>query len=250
MGSASLDGGYLSGNYLRREGTDYFNLYMYRYAGVDQETGLGMLYKKLTETDLANYPGQSVGDIVTTTVGSQATRFELGTATPDLVGGLGTNFRYKNFDLGVIASWQMGGKVVSRSYQYLTTQTIGRGVHVDLLDAWTPENTDSNIPMRMLGGTDFGNWTIGGSEGQYSDFSLFNADYFNLKTVNFGYTLSNTLAQKLYLGGLRVYVAAENIFFKSAKKGLDPRQVIDGTTINPFNYPQTKAISFGININL
>ncbi|PPL02944.1 TonB-linked outer membrane protein, SusC/RagA family [Parapedobacter indicus] len=250
MKSSGLDGGYLSGNFLRREGTDYFNLYMYRYAGVDQETGLGMLYKKLTEADLANYPGKSVGDVVTTTVGSEATRFELGTSTPDLVGGASTTVRYKDFDLGVAVSYQLGGKVVSRTYQYITGQSIGRGVHVDLLDAWTPENTDSNIPMRMLGDTNFGSQPIGGGEGQYSDFSLFDADYFNLRSINLGYRLSSSLTQRLHLQGLRVYVAADNLYFVSAKKGVDPRQVLDGVSVNPFNYPQTKSISFGLNISL
>ncbi|SKB96297.1 TonB-linked outer membrane protein, SusC/RagA family [Parapedobacter luteus] len=250
MGSRDLDGGYLSGNYLRRAGTDYFNLYMYRYAGVDPETGLGMLYKRLNESDLANYPGHAAGDIVTTTVGSEATRFELGTATPDWVGGVSTNVRYKNFDIGVVASWQLGGKVVSRTYQNLVSQTIGRGVHVDMLNAWTPDNPNSNIPLRALGGTNFGVSPIGGGEGQYSDFSLFDADYFNLRTINLGYRLSPALARRLFLEGVRIYVAAENLFFVSAKKGLDPRQVVDGTTINPFNYPQTKAISLGLNISI
>lgn len=250
MKSNDLNGGYLSGNYLRREGTDYFNLYMYRYAGVDQATGQGMLYKQLKEADLANYPGHAVGDVVTTTEGSQATRFELGSATPDLVGGASTTIRYKNFDLGVAASWQLGGKVVSRTYQYLTSQTIGRGVHVDMLNGWTPENPNSNIPMVALGGTNFGVSPIGGGEGQYSDFSLFDADYFNLRSINLGYRFSSNLARRLYLDGLRVYVAADNLFFISAKKGLDPRQLLDGTSINPFNYPQTKAISFGLNISI
>lgn len=250
MKSSGLDGGYLSGNYLRREGTDYFNMYLYRYAGVDQETGVALLYKKLTEADLANYPGNAVGDVVTTTQGSQATRFELGSVTPDLVGGASTTFRYRDFDLGIVTSWQIGGKVISRTYQYVTNQTIGRGVHVDMLNAWTPENPNSNIPMRMLGDTDFGNWTIGGSDGQYSDFSLFDADYFNLRTINFGYRLSPTLARKLHLDGVRIYAAADNLFFISAKKGLDPRQAVDGGTINPFNYPQTKSLSFGLNISI
>jgi len=250
MGSKDLDGGYLAGNYLRRPGTDYFNLYLYRYAGVDQESGLGLLYKQLKEADMVNYPDHSVGDIVTTTEGSQATRFELGTASPDLVGGLSTNVRYKQFDLGILASWQLGGKVVSRTYQYLTSQSIGRGAHLDMLDAWTPENPNSNIPMVMFGGTNYGSQPIGGGEGQYSDFSLFSAHYFNLKSVTLGYTLPASLAERWFLKGLRVYVSGENIFFRSAKKGLDPRQVIDGTTISPFNYPQTKAISLGLNIQI
>ncbi|SEM76545.1 TonB-linked outer membrane protein, SusC/RagA family [bacterium A37T11] len=250
MGSAELGGGYLSGNYLRREGDDYFNLYMYKYAGVDQSTGLGLLYKKLKEADMANFPDNKVGDVVTTTDGSQATRFELGTASPKVMGGVSTSLRYKDFDLGIAGSWQLGGKVVSRTYQYITTQTIGRGISTDMLNAWTPENTSSNIPMRMLGGTNYGSQPVGGSEGQYSDFSLFSAHYFNLKTVTLGYTLPSKIAKKWQFENFRVYISAQNLFFASAKKGLDPREPIDGATVNPFGYPQVREISLGLNIQL
>jgi TonB-linked SusC/RagA family outer membrane protein len=240
--------GYVDGNYLRGEGKDYFNLYMYKYAGVDPETGLGMLYKELRESDMSAYPDRKVGDIVTTTAPAEATKFELGSAAPLLTGGFHTNFRYKDFDAGLITSWQLGGKIVDLSYQGLTGMGIGRAIHADLLNAWTPENKNSNYPMRMLGGTNYGSTPAGGAAGQYSDFSLFNASYLNMKSVSVGYTIPKVLLERAHIDNLRVYISGENLFLLSAMKGLDPRVSLGGQAINAFGFPQAKVFSAGLNI--
>jgi TonB-linked SusC/RagA family outer membrane protein len=244
--------GYVDGNYLRGEGKDYYNLYMYKYAGVDQETGLGLLYKELRETDVsgegAQYAGRKVGDIVTTTVPGQATKFELGTAAPKLNGGFHTNLRYRNFDAGLITSWQLGGKIVDLSYQGLTGMGIGRAIHADLLNAWTPENKSSNLPMRMLGGTNYGSTPAGGGAGQYSDFNLFDASYLNMKSVSVGYTIPKVILERVHIENLRVYLAGENLFLLSAMKGLDPRVSLGGQAVNAYGFPQAKVFSAGLNI--
>ncbi|TCC96493.1 SusC/RagA family TonB-linked outer membrane protein [Pedobacter hiemivivus] len=251
VGSKDLGGAFVQGNFLRGPGKDYYNLYLYKYAGVDQNTGLGMIYKTLKETDdFTKYPNNKVGDIVTTT-GIDGTRYELGTSNPDLVGGFNTSINYKNFDFSIYASYQLGGKTVSLSYQGLTGNSIGRGIHTDLLDAWTPENKDSNIPMRMLGGTNYGSVPLGGGAGQYSDFALFDASYLNLKSMTLGYSFSQSLLSKYKIQKLRCYLAAENLFFISAKKGVDPRTAFDdGSSVGAFGYPQSRVVSFAINLTL
>jgi TonB-linked SusC/RagA family outer membrane protein len=251
VGSADYDGGFVQGNYLRGPGKDYYNLYIFKYAGVDQTTGMGMTYKTLkTADDLVKYPNNKIGDIVTTT-GNDGTRYEMGTVSPDLVGGFNTNFTYKNFDFSLYASYQLGGKIVSLSYQGLTGNTIGRGISKDLLNAWTPENTSSKIPMRMLGGTNLGSTPLGGAVGQYSDFALFDASYLNMKSITLGYTFSRTLLSKYKIDKLRCYLAAENLFFISAKKGVDPRGANDdGSGVAAFGFPQSRVVSLAINITL
>jgi TonB-linked SusC/RagA family outer membrane protein len=243
--------GYVDGNYLRGEGKDYYNLYMYRYAGVDQETGLGLIYKEIRESDLAEgskWAGHKVGDVVTTAIPGEATKFELGTAAPILTGGVHTNLRFKSFDVGLIASYQIGGKIVDLSYQGLTGMGIGRAIHADLLNAWTPENKSSNLPMRMLGGTNYGSTPAGGSAGQYSDFNLFNASYLNLKSVSVGYTLPKAILEQAFIENLRVYLSGENLFLLSVMKGLDPRVSLGGQAVNAYGFPQARVLSAGLNI--
>jgi TonB-linked SusC/RagA family outer membrane protein len=250
VGSALLNGNYEEGNYLRGEGKDYYNLYMFKYAGVDKATGEGMLYKELKSTDnLSLYPGKKVGDIVTTK-GSDGTKFELGTASPDLVGGFNTNLQYKNFDFSLLTSWQIGGKTISLTYQNLTLQRL-LGIHKDMTKGWTPENPDSNIPMFMNGAQNYFSRPVGGGQGQYSDWALFDASYFNIRNVSLGYRLPQTLAAKNGIEALRVFFSVDNLAFFSAKKGLDPRQSFDGgSTTSAFGFPQTRTITFGINLTL
>lgn len=250
VGSKALNGNYEEGNFLRGEGKDYYNLYMYKYAGVDKATGEGMLYKQLRATDnLALYPGKKVGDIVTTK-GNDGTKFEVGSAAPDLVGGFNTNLQYKNFDLSVITSWQIGGKTISLTYQNLTTQKIG-GIHKDLANGWSPENPDSNVPMYMSAGQSYFNRPAGGAAGQYSDWSLFDASYLAIRNITLGYRLPQYLAAKNGIEGARIFFSVDNLHLFSAKKGLDPRQSFDGgTTLAAFGFPQTRTITFGINLSL
>ena len=38
--------------YLRSEGRDWYNIYLYKYAGVDKESGLPMYWHRVTEKDI------------------------------------------------------------------------------------------------------------------------------------------------------------------------------------------------------
>ncbi|MFT3822275.1 MAG: SusC/RagA family TonB-linked outer membrane protein [Chitinophagaceae bacterium] len=250
VGSAALNGNYEEGNYLRGEGKDYYNLYMYKYAGVDKSTGEGLLYKQLKATDnLALYPGKKVGDVVTTK-GNDGTKFEMGTASPKLVGGFNTQLQYKNFDFSMLTSWQIGGKIISLTYQNLTLQRL-LGVHKDMTKGWTPENPNSNIPMFMNGAQNYYTRPVGGGQGQYSDWAMFNASYFYVKNIMLGYRLPQALALKNKIEAVRVFASIENVHLFSAKKGLDPRTSFDGgSTVAAFGFPQTRTITFGINLTL
>ncbi|MGN6421209.1 MAG: SusC/RagA family TonB-linked outer membrane protein [Pseudobacter sp.] len=250
VGSKALNGNYEEGNFLRGEGKDYYNLYMYKYAGVDPNTGEGLLYKELKATDnLANYPGKKVGDIVTTK-GNDGTKFELGTASPDLVGGFNTSLQYKDFDLSVLTSWQIGGKTISLTYQNLTQQRIG-GIHKDLAYGWSPENPNSNIPMFQVGAQNYFSRPVGGAAGQYSDWALFDASYLAIRNVTFGYRLPQAMAARNGIVAARLFFSVDNLHLFSAKKGLDPRQSFDGgTTLSAFGFPQTRTITLGLNLTL
>ncbi|WP_315816971.1 hypothetical protein [Paraflavitalea speifideaquila] len=114
-----------------------------------------------------------------------------------------------------------------------------------------PENPDSNIPMFMNGAQSYYNRPVGGAQGQYADWALFDASYFNIRNVSLGYRLPQALAAKNGIEALRVFFSVDNLHFFSAKRGLDPRQSFDGgSTTAAFGFPQTRTITFGINLTL
>ena len=78
-------------NYIYKIGGSLYDAYMYKYAGVDQETGQALYWKHIDEVKDADGNVTTPASDETTTVFSSATRYELGSTLPKLFGGFGTS---------------------------------------------------------------------------------------------------------------------------------------------------------------
>ena len=256
-------GGTLSGDFfLRGEGRDWYNIYIYKYAGVDQESGLPQYWHRVTYDDVNNgacggrYAGKQIGENVKTTVSADASLYEMGSATPDWIGGLNTSLRYKDFDFSAVMAYQIGGKFLSVEYanglyrsSYLTTGSQPQSQ--DLIgNTWTPENTGAFFPMQWADGAG-SSYYDGSTTGswKYTDMSLFSASYLRLKNITLGYTLPKSILNKAGISKLRVYATADNLWYISAKKGVDPAMSITGgLDVGQYQYPTMRTISLGLNL--
>ena len=224
----TVDGvkGYASDGYFYGEGQPIYTWYMAKYAGVDKETGEALYYK------------DSENGETTTTNASEATMHLCGTALPDAYGGFGTSVSYKGFDFSMDFTYQLGGKIYDSSYSSLMSISRGRSFHADLLDAWTPSNTSSDIP-RIQYGDSYAAYT--------SDRFLVSGSYLSLQDVTLGYTLPRALCSKVGINKVRVYATGSNLWLWSKRQGLDPRQSITGETSNAY-YSPIRTISGGITV--
>ena len=224
----TVDGvrGYAGGGYFYGEGQPIYTWYMAKYAGVDKETGEALYYK------------DSENGETTTTNASEATMHLCGTALPDAYGGFGTSVSYKGFDFSMDFTYQLGGKIYDSSYSSLMSISRGRSFHADLLDAWTPSNTSSDIP-RIQYGDSYAAYT--------SDRFLVSGSYLSLQDVTLGYTLPRALCSKIGINKVRVYATGSNLWLWSKRQGLDPRQSITGATSNAY-YSPIRTISGGITV--
>jgi hypothetical protein len=105
-----------------------------------------------------------------------------------------------------------------------------------LLDAWTPQNPDSDIPA--LTTTDLA------KEGRLSSYYVENGSFLKLRTIQIGYNLPKAIVSKLYMERIRLYASAQNLVtIKSSKfTGVDPE--------NPgFGYPIPLNLTFGVNVS-
>lgn len=221
--------GYASGSYFYGEGESLYTFYMPKYAGVD-ENGKSMFYK--TEED---------GSITTTTTPGEATYYLCGTALPWAYGGFGTRFSYKGFDLAVDFNYQLGGQIYDSDYagmMGITSSGRGHAIHADLLNSWTEENPNTNIPKLVIDDT---------SATTPSDRFLTSASYLSLQNLNFGYTFPTKMTSKIGIGKLRVYLTATNLWLWSKRQGLDPRQSITGGASSAY-YSAMRTISGGISV--
>ncbi len=228
-------GGYNSGRYYYGEGCSLYTFYLPAYAGVN-ENGESLFYCDKTDADGNTYR------TTTTSYGDEATYYLAGTALPTVYGGFGTNFTYRGFDLAVSFTYSLGGKVYDSDYQNSmqspTASTRGFNLHQDILNAWSTDNTSSNIP-RLAYGDQYTAAT--------SDRFLVSGSYLSLQSINFGYTLPTQLVNRLKLSKVRVYFSADNVWLWSKRQGLDPRQSFNGTASSSY-YAPIRTLSGGVNV--
>jgi TonB-linked SusC/RagA family outer membrane protein len=221
-----------------RVGGSRYEAYMVKFAGVDPENGRARYWKAyvydpdpenmakpeseraLKATTNSYGDGEIVKEEMTYDI-TEATRYDLGSTLPKVMGGFGTNVRFKDFDLSAQFSYQLGGKFYDGAYQQLmhNGQETGHAMHKDLLNAWSPENPNSNIPRLSTAAIDDPGVA---SQTTYDRF-LTSSNYLCLNNLTVGYTLPKSLIAPLTLRSVRVYFAGENLFLLTKRKGMDPR---------------------------
>jgi len=120
----------------------------------------------------------------------------------------------------------------------LMSSSRGQAIHVDMLNAWSKDNTTSNIPR----------WQFNDDRmAAQSDRFLISASYLSLQNITLGYTLPKKLTSKIGIQKIRIYGVADNIWVWSKRQGLDPRQSITGSVSNAY-YSAVRTISGGISV--
>ena len=228
--------GYANGTRYVGEGLPLNTFYIPKYAGVDPETGKSMWWMDVTDKD-GNITGKE-----TTTEYSKATQYLCGAPTPDVYGGFGTSVEFYGFDFSASFTYSIGGLSYDSGYSGFmgspTSAGVGTNFHKDVMKAWTPDNTGSDIPRFQY-------------QDQYSasesDRFLTDASYLNFQNAQLGYTLPERVVRKMYISRLRVYIACDNIVYWSRRQGFDPRFSFSGNTNSAVNSP-VRTISGGINL--
>lgn len=225
--------GYATGNKFVGEGLPFNTFLLNKYAGVDPQTGKSLWYKDVTDED------GKVTEVTTTDNYSEATQYLCSDCTPDLYGGFGTTVKFFGFDFSVAFTYSIGGRSYDSGYASLMGvpgSDLGYNFHKDVLKAWTEENPNSNIPRFQASDQNVNS---------ASDRFLTDASYLNIQNAQFGYTLPTRLVEKAKISKVRFYVACDNIFYLSARKGFDPRQSFSGATSDEYCSP-VRTLSGGV----
>ena len=228
--------GYTNGNYYVGEGLSYYTWYIPKYAGVDQQTGLSMWYKDVTDAD-GNVTGRT-----TTTTYSEATNYLGESSLPDLYGGFTTAFDFYGVDISAGFAYQIGGSSYDSGYASSMaspySSMAGSNIHKDIAKSWTPENPSASVPRYQYGDE---------TSTSRSDRFLLDASYLSISNIQVGYTLPATFTRKFGVERLRVYLACDNVCYWSKREGFDPRYSYSGSTAYT-NYSPIRTISGGISI--
>ena len=210
------------------EGRPYTQFKMKEYAGVDRETGKPLWY--LNET----------GDETTSDYNAAAKRY-VGDADPDVLGGFGTNLRWKDIDFGLSFNYRLGGKVFDSGAAFTGFGMAFRTPLEDVaLNSWTEENKDAKYPQYIY--KDPYNATSTSSRFLYS------GNYLRISNLTLGYTLPKKWTEKVLIQRLRAYISVDNLYTFTASDfvGYNPETSANG--VIAWQYPATRTFIGGIQL--
>ncbi len=178
-----------------------------------------------------------------------ADRTMIGNVIPKFTYGLNIDVFYKNFDLTLFLQGVQGNDI----YNNLKTQTQGMvrlfGATTEVLNAWTPQNTATNIP-RAVSQDPNGNAT------RPSDRWVEKGSYMRVKNLSIGYSIPKNVLNTFSNGTIskiRLYVSAQNLLTITNYSGYDPEigsrdnnQLVYG--IDAGQYPQPRTFMAGVQL--
>jgi TonB-linked SusC/RagA family outer membrane protein len=145
---------------------------------------------------------------------------------------------YKNFSFSVLLTGAAGYDIYLDGEAQSPLRNGFNGYSYQL-DYWTPQNTGATFPRVSDGGFNDNNY-------KYSDFWLRNGKHLRFKNINLSYTLPK-FKNNVGFEKMTVFVTGYNLFvIKDYKEEFDPQN----TSSVGWYYPQTKSITFGVNITL
>lgn len=121
------------------------------------------------------------------------------------------------------------------------------GSGTEVLRAWTPTNTNTNVPRAVSGDPN--------TNVRVSNRWIEDGSYLRLKNIMLGYNIPGNTLQSLTKGAVssfRLYVSAQNLFTLTGYNGWDPEIGSKNTTltngIDYGQYPAARSFQFGVQV--
>lgn len=172
----------------------------------------------------------------------------IGTSDAPYTGGFMNTFNYRNWELNLNFSYNLGAHIKTTPSYYMEVDPA-RNLNKDILDRWTPENTDGKFPALA---------TPNRNPADYRAFSdkryLYNAldiwvkklSYVRLQNIRLAYHVPSEWLHKVSIGGATVGLEARNLFVfgTSYKNYMDPESMG-----NLYSTPIPKSVTFNLSLN-
>lgn len=196
-------------------------------------------------------------------------RTTIGSPMPDFTFGFNNTFAYRNFDLSVFINGSYGNDVMNytaitlgnmksiwnNQLGLVTDRAVLEPIDGNYDGAWWQDvsnvrvaNSDTDIPRAVAGDPN--------DNDRISDRYIEDGSFIRIKNITFGYTLPNSIAQKLHLSKLRAYTSIENLATFTNYTGFDPEvgastQSASGNVFGLDNgrYPSPQVFTIGLNVS-
>lgn len=212
--------------------------FLIRYAGINPDTGDPQWLT--VDGEITNTP-------------TSDDRVYVGSAIPDISGGITSTLTYKGIDFRVFANFVSGGKTYLADNEF-SNNIAASGVFNqtrDVLNYWRQPGDNAFAPSLSS--------AFLSSFDRESTLHLFDSDYLRIKNITLGYSLPESiLASTKFITRARIYVQAQNAFtlFSDLKdeEGTDPEVSNGGVDANSaqaetfFTSPQARTFTVGVSL--
>ena len=279
------EAGMQSGQYNYREGKPMYSFYTYTYKGVDDLTGQSLytfndhdyyVPGMVAESEVGERTAIPEGEYVVINgtpyvykASTYGKREWHGSAVPKFFGSFNPTIDYKDFTLSAIFAFQLGGKCIDWTYQSLTSMGgQPSAIHADMANAWikdlngtVPTYDVENLTVKGADDVEYVNYpasrlNTGVAPAVYSDYNSNNtsassryitsSNYFIVKNIGLTYRLPRTILNKIGFTNISLNATVENLFTKTARKGMNPQQNWNGYVGDYMVTP--RVFSFGVKV--
>jgi len=173
---------------------------------------------------------------------TQARYIYPGSPEPKYIGGFNTSLAWNNFQLGAFFEFKGGNQVLIVERRYLESDgnQMSNNQIKTALNYWKKPG-DTGVNPKPFAGNSTNSYSFNTSR------FLQKGDYLRVKDVTLSYTLPTELLSRASIGGLKLYLSAQNIYTFHDVDWWDPERGVDGLGYGI--YPMTKALIGGIELS-
>lgn len=199
--------------------------YVYKYLGVNPNNG-NLLFESANGT-----PTETPTD-------ADLKPLKYNFRNPKYVGGFGFDFDYKGIFVNTTFNYVAG--LYRYDYDlagYYDPTDVGTfNVSKDLLNAWTPTNTNTDIPSNTASNRNFE---------QRSDRFLIESSYLRIRNLQIGYRIPSEVLKGTFVKNLMVMIQGENLYTWSRWRGFDAES---NRAADQYGYPTPRIFTLGIDV--
>ncbi|HEY0679958.1 MAG TPA: TonB-dependent receptor [Chitinophagaceae bacterium] len=165
---------------------------------------------------------------------------------PTYFGGFDNNFKFKNFDLGVLLTFQGGNYVYNGTQAGLRDQRFWNN-HTDVLSRWTKAGDVTEIPRIIFGDN------VSNGSAFPIDVNVEKGDFIKVRNIYVGYSLPRSILSKANITSARFYISGQNVAIIRSYSGPDPEVSSNGNgNTNPGvdrnSIANGRTITVGLNV--
>ena len=247
--------------HVNRVGEPIGSFYGFEWAGVNPANGNPMWLKgdgttvqyNITGNNYRIFNRENPADVSQPgTLSATADRKILGNSNPTWQGGWNNSFSYKGLSLQIFFRYLGGNQIMNVTRQATLLNMGFQNNGTEILDRWTTEGQQTNVPKVFQGREALINNT-GAADSRF----LEKGDFLRLQNVTLAYEVPKRAFNSLSALGIqsfRIFVQGQNLWTTSAYSGLDPELNASSTTNSAFGVdnntnPLIRTLSAGANIS-